>query len=359
MAIAFADMFDKGLEYASRESTQIRRKALTGVMLLLGAVVVFEQFGVPKIGATGFSVKLEEAYLGTMAARLTSDCQAFYLAAGPLSRRSMPEYQYDAMLVSAISDIPTLNASSSQFPPHWDLYQLKEPNYEEKVKSWIDINKISGKVCRLETGPEIDAFDPAYPNPINDAEIFVRQLYRDFSGEEPTGETIAPHVQKVRNCGTSDTTCQAQTALDIFFSTGFHERGSLILQMYDAGLGRAPHYEEFMSDMGRFRDYVKTMPLQAATERMIADFSAANSQVSEENLRKLVGTDDLNRRLQNRNFVALHYFGFMRREPDEVGLASWTDLLDRRGDPQIVTSGMITSAEYRQRLELLQLKAPR
>jgi hypothetical protein len=92
---------------------------------------------------------------------------------------------------------------------------------------------------------------------------------------------------------------------------------------------------------------------------MLADFIVANVHFGvpvEQELRKLVGSDDFARKLQNRNFVALHYYGFLRREPDEGGLASWTDLLNRRGDPMLVTTGIITSVEYRQRVDLIQLK---
>ncbi|HJP94049.1 MAG TPA: hypothetical protein VJ875_18970 [Pyrinomonadaceae bacterium] len=361
MSIAFAYVLDRGLEYASRESNRVRRRALTAVMLLLGGVVVVEQFGVPKIGGNGFSVRLEKRYLQTLAAKLPKDCEAFYLAAGPLARRNMPEYQYDAMLISAITGIPSLNASSSLFPPGWDLYQLKEPHYEDNVKSWIASQGLSGKICRLETGPEIDAFDPAYPNPINDPEFFVRQLYRDFRGDEPKSETVEAQIEKLKNCGARDSSCQAQTALNIFLSTGFHERGALILQMYEIGLRRMPHYDEFVNDMSRFSDYSKTLSRQAAQDRMLADFSSRNTinAATQEELRKVVGSDDLTRNLQNRNLVALHYFGFMRREPDEGGLASWTELLNRRGDAATITYNFITSTEYRQRLELNRLQSGR
>jgi hypothetical protein len=145
ISIAFAYVLNRGLEYASREQTLFRRRALTALMLFLGAVSVFEQFGVPRIGATGFSVRLEKRYLGTLAAELSPDCEAFYLANGALARRTMPEYQYDAMLISAISGIPTLNASSSQFPTAWDLYALNSPEYEQKVKSWVASQGLKGK----------------------------------------------------------------------------------------------------------------------------------------------------------------------------------------------------------------------
>jgi hypothetical protein len=360
MSIAFAYLVDRVLDYASRQSSQLRRKVLTTVVLLLGGLIVFEQFGVAKIGGGGFSIKLEKAYLNTLAAKLSANCEAFYIAAGPLASRTMPEYQYDAMLLSLITGKPTLNASSSQFPPGWDLYTLTVPDYEEKVKSWVTSQKIAGPVCRLETGPEISHFDKSYPNPIDDPDFFVRQLYRDFTGTEPTKETIAPEVEKLRKCNRADESCSKdEVALRLFIATGFYERGFLILQMYQAGLGRLPHYDEFNKAMMRFSVYVENESSHDAIAHMFADFTAANKQVSEDNLWKAVGSDEFVHGLQNRSFVALHYFAFLRRDPDEVGLRSWTDLLTRRGDPATVTDGFITSAEYRVRLEINRLNSTR
>ena len=361
ISIAFAYVLNRGLEYAAREQTLFRRRALTALMLFLGGVTVFEQFGVPKIGATGFSVRLEDQYLRTLAARLSPDCEAFYLANGALARRSMPEYQYDAMLISAISGIPTLNASSSQFPKDWDLYSLNHPEYEKRVQNWVASVGLKGKICRLETGPEIDAFDIAYPNPINDPQVFVGQLYRDFSVEQPEKEILEPQIEKLRNCGSSDQFCQTQTALNIFLSTGFHERGSFVLLMYEAGLNRLPTFDEFMDNMTRFERYSKSEP-ETAKAQILEEFRVMNVSEGFKNqkpLPELVANEELINRLANRFLVALHYYGFLRRQPDEVGLVSWTDMLNRRGDSSVITKGIITSAEYRQRLALNQLHRAR
>ena len=116
----------------------------------------------------------------------------------------------------------TLNASSSQFPRDWNFYFFKNPDYESKVKEWIDSQKITGKVCRLELYPEVEAFDPSMPSPIDDPEFFVRQLYRDFAGQEPDAQVIASQVEKIRNCSLQDETCErAHVAFNIFLGDGF------------------------------------------------------------------------------------------------------------------------------------------
>lgn len=336
MSIAFAYGLQTALQFA-------RTRALTVTVLLVAAFGVFEQFGVPRVNGEGFSTSIEENYLKTMAAKLPAECTAFYVAPGPHVNRSTAEYQYDAMMISAISRVKTLNASSSQFPRDWNFYFFKNPDYESKVKEWIDSQRISGKVCRLELYPEVEAFDPKIPSPVDDPEFFVRQLYRDFAGQEPDPQVIASQVNKIRNCRPEDETCErAHLALNIFLATGFHERGFFILRMYQAGLGRMPSYEEFMDAMRRFSEYLKTQPIEVVRDRMAAELSQS------EGFRQRIDSDEM-MRLGNQSFVILHYFGYLRRDPDSRGVNAWTELLDRSGVATKVTEGFITSLEYRQR----------
>lgn len=319
MSIAFAYGLETALQFASG------KRELTVAVLLVAAFGVFEQFGVPKVNGAGFSISVEETYLKTMAAKLPNDCTAFYVAPGPHPRHAVAEYHYDAMMISIMSRVKTLNASSSQFPRDWNFYFFKNPDYESKVKDWIDSQKITGKVCRVELYPEVEAFDPETPSPIDDPEFFVRQLYRDFAGQEPEPQVIAAQVEKIRNCSPHEETCErAHVALKIFLSTGFHERGFFMLRMYQANFGRMPRYEEFMDAMRRFSDY------------------------QSEELRKRTDTDEM-MRLGNRSFVILHYFGYLRRDPDARDVEGWTEVLDRSGVATKVTEGFIDSLEYRQR----------
>jgi len=190
MAVAFAFVIERGLRWASQQRNLMRRRVLTAAILLVAAFGIFEQFGVFKVGGTGFSKKAEEAYLKAMANKLPSDCTAFYIAPGPNGKHNSFEYQYDAMLISAMTDIPTFNASSSQFPHDWFLYDVHDAEYENNVKRWIDLNRINGRVCRLEVGPQVEAFDVHAPGPLDDPVFFVHQQYRDLAGREPTTEAL-------------------------------------------------------------------------------------------------------------------------------------------------------------------------
>ena len=319
MSIAFAYGLQKALQLATTRGLRI-------AVLLIAAFGVFEQFGVPRINGAGFSKKVDETYLKTTAAKLPGDCEAFYVAPGPHPNRATAEYQYDGMMISAVSHVKTLNASSSQFPRDWNFYFFKNPDYESKVKEWIDSQKISGKVCRLELYPEVDAYDFNTPSPIDDPEFFVRQLYRDFAGQEPDAQVVTAQVNKIRNCTPRDETCErAHVALKIFLATGFYERGFFILRAYQAESGRMPRYEEFMDAMSRFDNFKQGVK---SPER--------------------IESDEM-KRLQNRCFVILHYFGYLRRDPDGNAADGWIEMLDRSGDAARVTEGFINSLEYRQR----------
>jgi len=307
---------------------------------------------VPKVNGAGFSTRIEENYLKTMATRLPADCKAFYVAPGPDPKHSTAEYQYDGMMISSVSHVKTLNASSSQFPPDWNFYFFKNPDYESKVHEWIDSRKITGKICRLELNPEVDAFDPDRPSPVDDPGFFVRQLYQDFEYGEPPARAINSQVDKIRTCKADDETCErAHVALNVFLATGFHERGFFILRMYQAGLGRTPSYAEFMEAMRRFAEYLQVQPVETVRDRMAAELAATEEfkqRQGSEGFRQKIDSDEM-MRLGNQDFVILHYFGYLRRDPDGSGVNSWTEALDRSGVSTQVTEGFITSLEYRQR----------
>ena len=86
-----------------------------------------------------------------------------------------------------------------------------------------------------------------------------------------------------------------------------------------------PRYEEFIDAMHNFDDFKAR---QKSPERIDSDEMM---------------------RLGNRSFVILHYFGYLRRDPDGNGINGWTGMLDRSGDATRVTEGFINSLEYRQR----------
>ena len=148
MAIAFAVVVHLGMQKISAQPTALARWGLTTIMLVVLAFGVFEQFG----HAPSFSRKAELARLRRLAAALHEGCEAFYAAASPVRRPIKYEYQIDAMLVSVMRRVPTLNGYSGHVPPGWSLREVEAPDYEERIAQWIARYHLSGPVCRLEIG---------------------------------------------------------------------------------------------------------------------------------------------------------------------------------------------------------------
>jgi hypothetical protein len=102
-----------------------------------------------------YSISAENGRLARLAAKLPADCASFYVAAGPRAPANLPSFQnqnymHDAMLVSILRGIPTLNGRSGKNPPGWSLRDVRGSDYEGNVAQWIRDNDIQGNVCRLE-----------------------------------------------------------------------------------------------------------------------------------------------------------------------------------------------------------------
>jgi len=377
MAIAFAFLLERGLAWAAGQESKRTRTALTAAIMFVAALGVFEQFGVFKANGAGFSKKAEETYLKAMAAKLPNDCAAFYIAPGG-GTHSTAEYHYDAMMISIMTRIPTLNASSSQFPRGWDMYHVSDPNYEGNVKKWIESQGIKGKVCRLDVGPQVEAFD--VHSPLDDAAFFVRQQYLDFAGREPNAEVLAAYVARLKNCKREDVSCKRENiSLEILRNSDFFEDGSLIFRLYQIAFERPPRYDEFKSDLAALRDgqsrarfvdafvgraeFVNrysgmsdqdyAMKLHEQTEGSLPDSTrqtiSTDGKSRAEILLNVANNPGVTQKFTNRAFVTLHYFGYLGRDPDAPGFANWLQTIDRTGNFQQVTSGFVNSVEYRQR----------
>jgi hypothetical protein len=381
MAIGFAFMLDRACDWVAQQKSRQTRLALMAALGLIATFAVFEQFGIVRVRGLAFSKKAEEAYLNAMAAKLPRDCGAFYIAPGK-GLLTTAEYQYDAMLISIITGIPTLNASSSQFPRDWGLYFVHAPEYEASVKKWIELQHLQGKVCRLEIGPQYESFDIRAGVPLEDSEFIIRQYYRDLAGSEPSPEEIKPYVERFERCKQSDTCDRFMIASELFRTTGFAEDGSFILRTYEIGLGRLPTFEEFSIDLARLRaagepdkksEFVRhfvqredflhryaALSDESFTEKLAENFESRlakgmRPKISPAGrprwqiLLDVVDDPEHAGLFWNRSVVALHYYGYLAREPDVDGISSWVQVLEQTGDLQKITSGFLTSSEYRNR----------
>ncbi|MDQ3684099.1 MAG: hypothetical protein M3430_00660 [Acidobacteriota bacterium] len=244
-------------------------------------------------------------------------------------------------------------------------------------------------------------------NPFNSNAFFVRQQYLDFLNREPDGPGFADWQNVLNGCGPaqgglgSPATCdRAHVSSGFYRSPEFTDRGYFIYRFYEAALGRLPRYAEFVPDMASISGFQSVAENEASKAEFITGFMArqefadkysmltnaaqaaafiqkleqtagvsmAEPQRSEmitamqtgqrsagETLRAFVETKAVFDRFFFRGFVAMQYFGYLRRDPDDAGYDDWVDvMINGRGtvppsDHRHMIFGFIYSAEYRER----------
>lgn len=148
MSIAFGMLVHRGLETISAQPTALARRGLTAALLAVVAFGIVEQFG----RTPSFSRRKELSRLETLAASLPRDCAVFYAAAAPDRDPVKHGDQIDAMLISVMRGVPTLNGYGGHVPPGWSLREVEAPDYEQRVAQWIARYHVTVPVCRLEIG---------------------------------------------------------------------------------------------------------------------------------------------------------------------------------------------------------------
>jgi len=258
----------------------------------------------------------------------------------------------------------------------------------------------------------ISSNDSVASQPIDGAQFFVRQHYHDFLNREPDTPGLNFWTNEITSCG-SDAQCieikRINVSAAFFLSIEFQETGYLSYRFYNAALNRSnglPRYHELLRDtqaVGRgvvvgasgweaqleankvayanefvsrsefialyptsltptqFVDalYAHAVITPSASERQAAidEFnnpSGARGRV----LRRVADNQDLKNRENNRAFVLMEYFGYLRRNPDDPpdnnlnGYNFWLNKLNQFNgnfiDAEMVKA-FITSPEYRQR----------
>ncbi|HLL73825.1 MAG TPA: DUF4214 domain-containing protein, partial [Pyrinomonadaceae bacterium] len=251
----------------------------------------------------------------------------------------------------------------------------------------------------------IDDDQPGARNPIGSPDFFVRQQYLDFLGREPDAGGFAAWTNVLRGCAFeghfgpgksgSDPSCDRLTVSSGFYrSEEFHERGYFAYRFYEVALGRPPRYEEFLSDMqllsgpqtpgelevskatfakefmarpalagqqsfaarngelddaGRLDHMLERAGVTLANRDHLAAALAAGRMTPAQVLRAVAESNEASAKFYNRAFVAMQYFGYLQRDPDEPGFNRWVNVLNTSGDYRTMIFGFIYSHEYQAR----------
>jgi hypothetical protein len=248
-----------------------------------------------------------------------------------------------------------------------------------------------------------DAVDGA--NPIFNTPFFVRQHYLDFLSREP--EPGEPWSAVLNNCSdvNNDPTCDRLTVSAAFFgSPEFQLKGYFVYRFYKLAFNRLPTYAEISFDMAAVtgqtaadvfaRKAAFTNGFVQRTEFTTAYNGLNNTQYVEAlmgryNLTQITTPDPANpdgdqkvtrttaelitqltggtlTRAQvlraiadsdqvfglefNQAFVAMQYFGYLRRAPEQAGFDAWlTYLNENPTDFRTMVNGFMNSIEYRLR----------
>jgi uncharacterized delta-60 repeat protein len=225
------------------------------------------------------------------------------------------------------------------------------------------------------------------PNPIDAAAFFTRQHYLDFLGREPD-PLSAGWIDQLNQCVPADQSCRLAVSQGIYASPEFRERVYFIYKIYALALGRKPTYAEFAQDRARVSGFLTDAELEQRKLDFIVDFMSRqefraiyDAQTNardfvetmlatggltfpaKENLisrldngtitraqalREMAESAEANAHYETEATVVMHYFGYLRRDPDGFYL-DWINILNQSGDSRTVTAGFINSAEYRMR----------
>ncbi|HEY0099734.1 MAG TPA: DUF4214 domain-containing protein [Pyrinomonadaceae bacterium] len=234
-----------------------------------------------------------------------------------------------------------------------------------------------------------------FPNPIHTSEFFVRMQYLDFLSREAEPAGFAAWMNVLNNCSDLhlNPACDRTTVTASFFrSEEFNLKAYFVYLFYKTTLGRLPRYTEIIPDMRRvsgetaeevfarrlafayawverveFKSlYPETLSQEEFVDRLLqatgvglSGSVSRNSLVSDLNTRNktraevliaLVEHPAVDLRERNGAFVAMQYFGYLRRDPDTGGYNNWLNYLNANpNDFRTMVRGFANSQEYQLR----------
>ena len=267
----------------------------------------------------------------------------------------------------------------------------------------------SGEVAHVPGALTIDpGVSTAVINPIDDSRFFVNQHYLDITGREPDTDTVDRLASQFAQCG-SRSDCLRARKLDLSTSLLLEDELSdtvaFVYGLYQSGLGRRPKFSEFENDrslihqngeieanrLALVEGFVKRPEFELKypritkgdefIEAMISSINQTSSvslAVDRHSLLALYDGTNLGRakiliRLArqpnlvdaqyNHSLVLMHYFAYLRRDPDKSGFDSWVNILKNKPlrDPAAARSmvcSFLNSAEYQSRFAMVATHTP-
>ena len=240
--------------------------------------------------------------------------------------------------------------------------------------------------------------------------FFVRQQYLDFLSREPDTGGFNAWLGLLNGCPNAFNGPNTPSGCDRIFVSGegffrsveFQLKGFYVFRFYKAGLNRLPEYTEIVSDMsfvagateaevyarkaqlalaftGRqeFQTTYGSLSHAAYVEALLGRYGLtrittpdpqqpdgatkvtltagdlisrldSNALTRGQVLRAVADSQEAEAREFDNAFVAMQYYGYLRRKPEAAGYEAWLGVL-RRGDIRMMVDGFMNSAEYKLR----------
>jgi hypothetical protein len=240
------------------------------------------------------------------------------------------------------------------------------------------------------------SFGALAPNPINDAQFFVRQHYLDFLDREPDPGGASYWTSQITQCSSDDLCLKAAritVSAAFFIEQEFQDTGSFVYRFYKASYGRRPNYAEFLGDrsqvvggsnleankqafannwvnrtvfqqaypvtmtsaqfVNKLFDSAGLIPFTSERQQLIADLEVGKTRAQA--VRDVTEISQFKTAEYNPSFVLMQYFGYLHRDPDQGGYDFWLNVLNNRepNNYRGMVCSFITSREYQERTGLL------
>jgi len=232
---------------------------------------------------------------------------------------------------------------------------------------------------------------------IDDNDFFVQQQYIDFLSRFPEADGFNAWMSVLNTCN-GDATClnaidgkRVLVSQSFFQSQEFQLKGYFVYRFYKASFNRLPTYPEIVTGMRSVTgqtgeevfqkrdafangfvtrgDFLAAFPttmtptayvdgLLLAAEVTVPNRDAlinglSSSPATETRasvLRKIVESQEFVTKEHDPAFVAMQYYGYLRRAPEQAGYDSWLNYLKTHpGDYKTMVHGFVFSTEYRNR----------